>query len=50
MIVPINSNKVHWVCAAINMKLKRFEYYDSLGHRDNKVYKVRRRLIPFAPS
>jgi sentrin-specific protease 1 len=31
VIFPINQNNMHWVCGAINMKDKRFEYYDSLS-------------------
>lgn len=31
MIFPINQNNMHWVCGAINLKDKRFEYYDSLS-------------------
>lgn len=41
IIVPINLGNQHWVCAAINIKEKRFEYYDSLGNANNKVYAVR---------
>ncbi|GAA5909386.1 hypothetical protein JCM8208_005725 [Rhodotorula glutinis] len=33
IIVPINHNNLHWTCAAVNVKLKRFEYYDSLAKR-----------------
>ncbi len=33
MIAPIHLG-MHWCCAIINFKEKRFEYYDSL-HSDN---------------
>ncbi|GAA6054994.1 hypothetical protein JCM3770_000483 [Rhodotorula araucariae] len=38
IIVPINHNNNHWCCAAINIKLKRFEYYDSFGTPAEFVY------------
>ncbi|BGP37213.1 hypothetical protein JCM10449v2_001118 [Rhodotorula kratochvilovae] len=38
IIVPINHNNSHWCCAAINIKLKRFEYYDSFGTPAEFVY------------
>lgn len=41
IIMPINHNNAHWVCAAVNISLKRFEYYDSLGHPSAFVYDVR---------
>ncbi|GAA5849995.1 hypothetical protein JCM9279_004875 [Rhodotorula babjevae] len=37
IIVPIN-HESHWSCAAVNLKLKRFEYYDSLRKPDPVVY------------
>ncbi|KPV77041.1 uncharacterized protein RHOBADRAFT_12319, partial [Rhodotorula graminis WP1] len=38
IIVPINHNNSHWCCAAVNLKLKRFEYYDSFGKPAAFVY------------
>lgn len=31
LLFPVNVDKVHWTLAVINLKLRRFEYYDSLG-------------------
>lgn len=31
MFVPVHVAKTHWCLAVANFKLKRFEYYDSLG-------------------
>ena len=31
ILLPINLGQSHWVCAAINLRLRRFEYYDSMG-------------------
>ncbi|GAA5898647.1 hypothetical protein JCM8208_004722 [Rhodotorula glutinis] len=38
IIVPINHNNSHWCCAAVNLNLKRFEYYDSFGKPAKFVY------------
>lgn len=32
---------MHWCCAAVNIKEKRFEYYDSMGKPRDFVYQVR---------
>ncbi|KAL8291937.1 hypothetical protein RQP46_002195 [Phenoliferia psychrophenolica] len=45
VLMPINQNNMHWVCAAINMRRKRFEYYDSLGSAKKEVYKTLRKYI-----
>ncbi|KAM0746730.1 cysteine proteinase [Meredithblackwellia eburnea MCA 4105] len=45
VIVPINCGNMHWVCSAINIKKKRFEYYDSLGSRDNSVFRNLRKYL-----
>ncbi|BGP29332.1 hypothetical protein JCM10296v2_001071 [Rhodotorula toruloides] len=45
IIVPINHNNSHWVCAAVNIALKRFEYYDSLGNPSAFVYDRLRRWL-----
>jgi len=42
IIIPINHSNSHWCCAAVNLKLKRFEYYDSFGKPAKFVYEVRR--------
>lgn len=31
MFVPVHVARAHWCLAVANFKLKRFEYYDSLG-------------------
>lgn len=40
IIFPINIHNTHWTCAAVNVKQKRFEYYDSLGSRMQKAHSV----------
>lgn len=40
MIVPMNLGNQHWVCAAINFRRKRIEYYDSLGGHNPSVFGV----------
>ena len=45
ILFPINLNNVHWTCAAINLKDKRFEYYDSMGNRRKDVYKVSKAVV-----
>ncbi|BGP22120.1 sentrin-specific protease 1 [Rhodotorula toruloides] len=45
IIIPINHNNSHWVCAAVNIALKRFEYYDSLGNPSAFVYDRLRRWL-----
>lgn len=47
LIFPINIGNSHWTCAAINVREKRFEYYDSLGGRMGSAYSVR--LPPPSP-
>jgi len=37
IILPVNLGNAHWVCAAINLKKKRFEYYDSMGRMNHAV-------------
>lgn len=44
-LIPINLGNSHWVCGAINFRLKRFEYYDSLGHPNETAFKVFRNYI-----
>ncbi|KAF8321708.1 cysteine proteinase [Clavulina sp. PMI_390] len=38
VLIPINLGNAHWTFACVNMRLKRIEYYDSLGHCRNSVY------------
>ncbi|WFD01117.1 Ulp1 peptidase [Malassezia yamatoensis] len=38
ILLPINLGQSHWVCAAINLRLRRFEYYDSIGIARPKVF------------
>lgn len=45
MLVPINLNDTHWVCAVVDFRHERIEYYDSLedhGRRDS-AFKVSER-------
>jgi Ulp1 family protease len=39
VIIPIHMPN-HWTCAVINIKRKRFEYYDSLGGSNSACLKV----------
>ena len=41
IIIPVNHSNMHWCCSAVNIKEKRFEYYDSLGRPRDFVYQVR---------
>lgn len=41
VVIPVNLGNAHWTCAAINMRLKRIEYYDSMGSRRERVFLVR---------
>lgn len=41
VIVPINMHNAHWVCACINVRQKRFEFYDSMGANNAYVLGVR---------
>lgn len=40
LLVPVNLGNSHWTCAAINLRLKRFEYYDSLGMEKPSVFQA----------
>lgn len=35
VVFPINLGSMHWVAGVINMRLKRIEFYDSMGDRSN---------------
>ncbi|WFD21277.1 Ulp1 peptidase [Malassezia caprae] len=37
VLMPINLGQAHWVCAAIDLRLRRFAYYDSVGMRSPAV-------------
>lgn len=44
LLIPINIQNMHWVCAVINFSARRIEYYDSMsdsGHR-LEVFQVSR--------
>ncbi|GAA5979097.1 hypothetical protein JCM10908_002803 [Rhodotorula pacifica] len=45
IIIPINHNNMHWCCSAVNLREKRFEYYDSLGSPREFVYKTLRKWL-----
>ncbi|ORY55013.1 hypothetical protein BCR35DRAFT_310206, partial [Leucosporidium creatinivorum] len=45
IIIPINLGNSHWVCSAINLEKKRFEYYDSLGGPMERVYLTLRKYL-----
>jgi sentrin-specific protease 1 len=40
VIIPVHLTN-HWVCAIINFKLKRFEYYDSLRGKNARCLSVK---------
>ncbi|WOO79693.1 Sentrin-specific protease [Vanrija pseudolonga] len=44
LLIPINHGNSHWVCAVINFKQRRIEYYDSLADsgRRYEVFKTLR--------
>ena len=37
IIFPINIKNAHWTCAAINLRCKRFEYFDSMSNPNQSV-------------
>lgn len=41
VLIPINLNNVHWVCAVVNIRNKRFEFYDSMGSWNQDIVDVR---------
>lgn len=45
VIFPINLRNVHWTCAAINLRQKRFEFYDSMGHNNEVVLECLKEYI-----
>lgn len=40
ILIPINHQNLHWSLAAINLRKKRIESYDSLGSYHAYIYKV----------
>jgi len=45
ILFPINIGKMHWICAAIFMKKKRIEIFDSMGSNGNKYLRALFRYI-----
>ena len=45
VLLPINLGQTHWVCAVINNRLRRFEYYDSMGIARPEVFKRLREYL-----
>jgi len=47
IFVPVNLSGVHWVLSVVNLKKKRFEYYDSMapGARPSDVYQGLRKYM-----
>ncbi|CAH7670864.1 hypothetical protein BY996DRAFT_4586206 [Phakopsora pachyrhizi] len=45
IIFPINIRNSHWTCAAINIKKKRFEFYDSMGNHNDSILAILRDYI-----
>ncbi|GJJ09586.1 hypothetical protein Clacol_003809 [Clathrus columnatus] len=38
ILIPVNHRNIHWSLAAINLKKKRIESYDSVGEYHTKIY------------
>lgn len=48
--MPINVGQMHWIAAAINMKKKRIEYFDSMGGSAQAMTDVSEvSLVPLYP-
>lgn len=45
ILFPINLGNAHWVCGAVNMRFRRFEYYDSMGHRNPRAFELMRTYV-----
>lgn len=45
ILFPINLGNAHWVCGAVNMRFRRFEYYDSMGHRNGRAFELMRTYV-----
>lgn len=45
ILLPINISSTHWVCACINMRKCRFEYYDSMRSRPRGVFEQLKRYL-----
>ena len=50
LIIPIHCHGNHWTLAVINIKLKRFEYYDSLRGGPLMVLENLRQWLQVRPS
>lgn len=45
VIFPVHVNKIHWCCGCINLRDKRFEYYDSMNGASSSFFGKMRRYI-----
>ena len=45
IILPVHVGHNHWCCAIINIKLRRLEYYDSLGGTNRAVFADLKRYV-----
>jgi len=44
-LIPVHIGNTHWCAGVINFKKKRFEYYDSLGGRNEMFFKFSKRYL-----
>jgi len=44
-LFPVHVNKTHWCAGVVNLKRKRFEYYDSLGGCHDNFFKFCRHYL-----
>mmetsp|Transcript_31328 Transcript_31328/g.55059 ORF Transcript_31328/g.55059 Transcript_31328/m.55059 type:complete len:457 (-) Transcript_31328:131-1501(-) len=45
VIIPVNVGNNHWTLSVIDLKRKRFEYYDSLGHSNPRCLSYLRNYL-----
>ena len=45
VIVPVNQGNCHWTLAVIDLKNKRFEYFDSMGGKDDECLEFLARYL-----
>ena len=45
VIFPINVSNNHWCCGCINIKEKKFEFYDSMHGSAYRVFRIMRRYL-----
>lgn len=45
VLFPINLGQAHWVCACLNLRLRRIEYYDSMGMARRSVFDTLRSYL-----